>query len=62
MNNPSNRSLDLSTAAYGDTRNLDYALAVLPWGATEPHNYHLPYLTDCLLSHDVALDAAIIAR
>ena len=21
-------------------------LAVLPWGATEAHNYHLPYGTD----------------
>jgi len=21
-------------------------LAVLPWGATEAHNYHLPYATD----------------
>lgn len=24
----------------------DYKLAVLPWGATEAHNYHLPYGTD----------------
>ena len=31
---------------------------MLPWGATEPHNYHLPYLTDCILSHDIAVDAA----
>ena len=21
----------------------DYEVAVLPWGATEAHNYHLPY-------------------
>lgn len=21
-------------------------LAILPWGATEAHNYHLPYYTD----------------
>ena len=27
-------------------------------GRTEPHNYHLPYLTDCILSHDIAVDAA----
>lgn len=29
----------------GDTR---YELAVLPWGATEAHNYHLPYGTDVI--------------
>jgi creatinine amidohydrolase len=23
-----------------------YEVAVLPWGATEAHNYHLPYSTD----------------
>lgn len=54
--------LDLSTANYGTVRRLDYDLAILPWGATEPHNLHLPYLTDCILSHDVALDAAQLAR
>lgn len=56
------RKLDLSVANYGNTRNEQYALAVLPWGATEPHNLHLPYLTDAILSHDVAVDAAVIAR
>ncbi|MEG2243723.1 MAG: creatininase family protein [Muribaculaceae bacterium] len=49
---------DLMTANYGTVSKLNYDLAVLPWGATEPHNLHLPYLTDCILSHDVALDAA----
>lgn len=53
-----NREIDLSVSAYGVTRGLDYALAVLPWGATEPHNLHLPYLTDAILAHDVAVDAA----
>ncbi|MEM0995322.1 MAG: creatininase family protein [Bacteroidota bacterium] len=24
----------------------DYELAILPWGATEAHNYHMPYATD----------------
>ena len=53
-----NREIDLSVSAYGVTRVLDYALAVLPWSATEPHNLHLPYLTDAILAHDVAVDAA----
>lgn len=34
-----------------------FKMAILPWGALEPHNTHLPYYTDCLLSEAVALDA-----
>ena len=56
-----NREIDLSVSAYGVTRGLDYDVALLPWGATEPHNLHLPYLTDAILSHDVAVDAAQMA-
>lgn len=33
-------------------------MVLLPWGAMEPHNYHLPYLTDCYLSQAIALDCA----
>lgn len=53
-----NREIDLSETCYGRVRDLQYDLAVLPWGATEPHNLHLPYLTDCILAHDIAVDAA----
>lgn len=28
------------------TRDVEYQVAVLPWGATEAHNFHLPYGTD----------------
>lgn len=56
------KRFDLSVSNYGTTRNLDYEIALLPWGATEPHNLHLPYLTDAILSHDVAVDAAKIAH
>lgn len=55
------REYDLSVSCYGAVKDLEYNLAVLPWGATEPHNLHLPYLTDAILSHDVAADAAKIA-
>ena len=55
------REIDLSVSCYGVTKDLDYNLAVIPWGATEPHNLHLPYLTDAILSHDIAVDAARIA-
>ena len=36
----------------------NYQLAVLPWGATEAHNYHLPYATDNIQCDYVAAAAA----
>jgi len=36
-------------------------LAVLPWGATEAHNYHLPFATDNLMVDKIAYDSAQIA-
>jgi creatinine amidohydrolase len=39
----------------------DYQVAVLPWGATEAHNYHLPYATDVIECDAVAEAAARIA-
>jgi creatinine amidohydrolase len=35
-----------------------YRVAVLPWGATEGHNYHLPYGTDNVLAEHVAAESA----
>jgi len=35
-----------------------YEVAILPWGATEAHNYHLPYGADNLQSEQVAIRAA----
>ena len=35
-----------------------YEVAVLPWGATEAHNRHLPYSTDSLQCERVAIEAA----
>ena len=42
-------------------KNQKYDVAILPWGATEPHNYHLPYGTDSLETARIAADAAAIA-
>jgi len=39
-------------------KNNNYEVAVLPWGATEPHNYHLPYGTDSIETTRIAADAA----
>ena len=38
-----------------------FDLAVLPWGATEAHNYHLPYATDNYQVEYVAERASAIA-
>lgn len=35
-----------------------YEVAVLPWGATEAHNYHLPYGTDIIEAEELAALAA----
>ena len=42
---------------------LDYRpnLAVLPWGATEAHNFHLPHGTDVVEAGEVAAEAAKLA-
>lgn len=36
----------LSEAHWGEVKKQEYQLAILPWGATEAHNFHLPYGTD----------------
>ncbi len=35
----------------------DYELAILPWGATEAHNYHLPYATDNYQVEAIGMEA-----
>lgn len=35
-----------------------FTVAVLPWGATEAHNYHLPYATDNFQAEYVAIASA----
>jgi creatinine amidohydrolase len=36
----------LKESRWSEIRSIDYTLAVLPWGAAEAHNRHLPYGTD----------------
>ncbi|MEM9328692.1 MAG: creatininase family protein, partial [Bacteroidota bacterium] len=38
-----------------------FELAILPWGATEAHNYHLPYGTDVFESEAIAAESARLA-
>ena len=38
-----------------------YELAILPWGATEAHNFHLPYGTDNYQVEAIAEESARLA-
>lgn len=50
---------DITYAAWGNVKKVQgYLMAILPWGATEPHNMHLPYCTDMLAAQAVAIEAA----
>jgi creatinine amidohydrolase len=51
----------LGESNYATVKKEPYQLAVLPWGATEAHNYHLPYATDNIESEAIASEAARIA-
>lgn len=42
-------------------KNSKLELAVLPWGATEAHNYHLPYATDNYEADFIASESAKLA-
>ena len=39
----------------------NHQIAILPWGATEGHNYHLPYGTDNIQNEHIAAEAAKLA-
>ena len=46
---------------FKSVQEINYDIAVLPWGATEAHNYHLPYGTDNLQNEYIAAEAAKLA-
>lgn len=48
----------LSQTNWKTVRGTQYGVAVLPWGATEAHNFHLPYGTDTYESEYVAAESA----
>jgi creatinine amidohydrolase len=54
----------LAEATYAHVRERAFEVAVLPFGATEPHNLHLPYATDTLEGDVVgrAVCAAAVER
>jgi creatinine amidohydrolase len=56
------RPFVLHEANYQQLREYRPAVAVLPWGATEAHNYHLPHGTDVIEATVIAERAAAIAH
>ena len=46
MKNHPPRPYMLAETNWQEVKSTDFQIAVLPWGATEAHNYHLPYATD----------------
>lgn len=51
----------LAETSWATVRETSYEVAVLPWGATEAHNRHLPYATDNIEAGSVAESAAGLA-
>lgn len=51
----------LAESTWRELADVPVEVAVLPWGATEPHNYHLPYGTDTYLAEHVAAESARVA-
>lgn len=52
------RSPKLAENNWKTIRKQSIELAILPWGATEAHNYHLPYATDNYQAEAIATEAA----
>jgi len=51
----------LSETYWSEVSEQEFDLAILPWGATEAHNYHLPYGTDNYETEALVYEAARIA-
>ena len=51
----------LAEAHWKSLKDFRYELAILPWGATEAHNFHLPYGTDVFESDAISAASAKIA-
>jgi creatinine amidohydrolase len=51
---PSVKPWKLSHLTHADVRRTTYEVALLPLGACEPHNFHLPYGADAMQSEGVS--------
>ncbi|MDP1677612.1 MAG: creatininase family protein [Bacteroidota bacterium] len=48
----------LAETNWKNVKETKYDVAILPWAATEAHNYHLPYSTDTLECDHIAAESA----
>ena len=48
----------LNELTWKTVRDTRYDVAILPWGATEAHNLHLPYATDNIETEAIAAESA----
>lgn len=55
------RPFVLEETNWKEVKSTTYDLAILPWGATEAHNFHMPYGTDNYQVNHVVQEAAQIA-
>ena len=51
----------LAETNWKTVRDTEYQVAILPWGSTEAHNFHLPYGTDTLQAQAIGIEAARLA-
>lgn len=51
----------LTETHWSDISEQEFDLAILPWGATEAHNFHLPYGTDNYETEALVYEAARMA-
>jgi creatinine amidohydrolase len=61
LNNLYMRPYILAETNWKALKSEKFELAVLPWGATEAHNYHLPYGTDVFEADAIAAGAGKLA-
>src|ERR1700730_12682749 len=55
------RRFVLAETNWKAVRSTPFEVAILPWGATEPHNFHLPYGTDTYETGALAEKSAEVA-
>ena len=56
-----NKYVSMRKTTYKDYLDNPPNVIVLPWGATEAHNYHLPYASDTMQAEMISEIAAALA-
>ncbi len=51
----------LAETNWKSVKEESFEVVILPWGATEAHNYHLPYAMDSIQAENISIEAAKLA-